>query len=79
MLFLKYGKIVSLGTLGMPEQTHLKLWHQFTALLEIYLHSKNLNNQTNYGPNYSCEVADLLSSMPCHTHQKEIVSTCRKL
>ena len=32
MSFLRYFKVVILGTLGIPEQTHLKLQHQFRAL-----------------------------------------------
>ena len=48
MLFLTCCKLIILGTLGMPEQNHLKLWHQFRALSEVYLHSKNLENPTKY-------------------------------
>ena len=33
MSFPRYFKVVILGTLGTPEQTHLKLQHQFRALL----------------------------------------------
>ena len=43
MLLLKYCKPVISGTLGMSKQTPFKFWHQFRAVLEVYLHSKHFN------------------------------------
>ena len=41
MPFLRYNKLIDLGTLDLPEHTLFKLWYQFTAFSELYLHIKN--------------------------------------
>ena len=79
MLFLSYCKLVYLGTLSIPEKTHLRLQDQFRVLLEVHMHSTNQENPIHY----SWEIVDLLSyvlsacpNMPI-TPTKEMVSTCR--
>ena len=32
---------VLIASLGMPDPTHVKLHHQFVAVIDMYLHGKN--------------------------------------
>ena len=40
-IFQRNSKLVILGKLGMPDQTHLKWQYQFEEIIDVYLQAQN--------------------------------------
>ena len=82
MPFQRYCKTVILSTLGMPEQTHLKLWQNFRTLIdlisEFHLSPKLHKNQQTTPEKYKISYPMNFGHVRPHP-PKRIVSICRKI
>ena len=82
MPFQRYFKTVILGTLGMPEQTHLKLWQNFRTLIdlisEFHLSPKLHKNQQTTNEKYKISYPMNFGHARPHPPKRK-VSICRKI